>query len=104
MKQLIMISIAIIMLGCATTNPAIAGRIGDRQIKQQERILKGVNSGALTGEEARRLEKEQLLIKEAKEMALRDGILTDRERLKIEAMQDKASKRIYRLKHNENRR
>lgn len=95
---------AVIMLGCATVNPAIAGRIGDRQVNQQERILQGINSGALTGEEARRLEKEQRLIQETKKMALIDGILTDKERLRIEALQDQASERIYRLKHNKFRR
>jgi len=78
-----------------------AGRVGNRQIKQQKRIHQGTKSGELTPKEALRLEREQRHIQKTKQVVLKDGNVTPKERLRLERQQNKANRRIYRLKHNE---
>ncbi len=78
-----------------------AGRVGHRQIRQQERIHQGIRSGALTQREVRNLERWQRRIQQKKRRAWSDGFLTLRERARLEYMQDRASHRIYHYKHNE---
>ena len=80
---------------------AQAGRAGNRQIRQQKRINRGMASGELIPGEALRLEKEQRRIQKTKQEALKDGRVTPKERLSLERQQDRANKHIYRLKHNE---
>ena len=74
--------------------------ITQRQIRQQARIRQGVRSGALTPAETRRLEAEQRKIAREKRAAKADGMLTTAERAKIRHDQNKASRDIYRKKHN----
>lgn len=80
---------------------AVAGRIGQRQARQQDRICQGVRSGELTRGETVRLERQQARIRQEKRCMKSDGNLTPAERLRLERMQDKASRDIYRLKHND---
>ena len=80
---------------------AQAGRVGNRQIKQQKRIHQGLKSGELAPKEALRLEREQRHIQKTKQVVLKDGKVTPKERLRLERQQNKANKHIYRLKHNE---
>lgn len=75
-------------------------RIDDRESKQQERIDAGVKSGAISSEEAARLQKQQARIESVEAKADADGKLTKQEAKRIEKMQDRASKRIHRKKHN----
>jgi hypothetical protein len=74
--------------------------IKERQMNQRARIRQGVKSGALTKGEARQLREEQRTIQAEKQMAKTDGKVTPAERAKIRRDQNKASKDIYRLKHN----
>jgi len=80
---------------------AQAGRVGNRQIKQQKRIQQGLKSEELTQNEVLRLEREQCLIQKTKQVILKDGKVTPKERLRLERQQNKANRHIYRLKHNE---
>ena len=79
----------------------MAGRIGNRQIRQNERIGQGVNSNELTLRETDVLMHEQHRIQSSKRRALSDGVLTPKERARLEIQQDRASRSIYRLKHND---
>ena len=74
--------------------------INKRQMNQRARIRQGVKSGELTKAEARNLRQEQKTIQAEKKMAKADGKVTPAERAQIRKDQNKASKDIYRKKHN----
>jgi len=75
--------------------------VRDRQNLQKARIRQGMKSGELTKGEARKLHQEQKTIQAEKQMAKSDGKVTPEERAKLRKDQNKASKDIYRLKHND---
>src|SRR5262245_55408579 len=88
---------SILLLG----NLAFAqGTINQRERRQQERIADGVRDGELTRKEAGKLEKEQAKIHTAEARAKADGEFTAKERAKIQKKQDKASRHIYKEKHD----
>jgi hypothetical protein len=68
--------------------------------KQERRIDQGVGSGQLTPREAGRLDAEQAKIKLDELRAKSDGNMTTKERAKLTREQNRASRDIYRLKHN----
>ena len=76
-------------------------RENKREVRQQKRIDQGVKSGQLTPKEARHLEKRQAKIKADKSKAKADGKVTPKERAKLTKEQNKASRAIYRKKHNQ---
>ena len=99
-KTTLTLAMAALITTFAGADVALAGRIADRQIRQQKRIHQGIRSGELTRREVGRLEKQQLKIQRHKKRAWRDGTLTPRERVRMERGQNRASKSIYRMKHN----
>ena len=95
------------ILGCSLTLaslPAVAGTycpwIDWREHRQQERIYQGVRSGQITPGEYARLEREQAHIRRAEARMKSDGVLTRNERARLARMENKASRDIYRAKHN----
>ena len=77
----------------------------DRPVKkaglnQKQRIEDGIKSGELTPEEARRLEAEQMKLREIEENVRSDGKVTPREREIVKSKREKASRHIKRLKNN----
>lgn len=75
-------------------------RVDKRQDRQEQRINKGVSSGALTAPETRRLDREQGRLTRAETRADADGKITPREAASLEKRQDVASRRIYGQKHD----
>ena len=71
-----------------------------RDVNQQTRIEKGLQSGSLNTREAARLEKEQARVDRMQSRALKDGKLSAAERAKLDAAQDKSSRDIHAAKHN----
>lgn len=71
-----------------------------KQVNQQKRIKQGIKSGELTRVETKQLKKQQLKIQKIKKTAKADGKVTKREKLKLNTLQEKASKNIYAKKHN----
>ncbi len=71
-----------------------------REKNQHDRIKDGVKSGELTRKEAAHARANQRNIKHAEAKAKADGVVTPAERAKLDAKQDKASKRIYKNKHD----
>lgn len=71
-----------------------------RDINQEQRIEKGLQSGQLNTREAARLQGEQARIDRMEANALRDGTLTPAERARINAAQNQASRDIAREKHD----
>lgn len=93
----------------ASTLPAFAQttstpRIDQRQADQKARIEQGKKSGQLNKKEAARLEKGQARIQKMEDKAVADGKVTKKERRKIEHAQDVESRRIYREKHDQQKR
>ena len=76
--------------------------VGQRRENQQDRIANGIRSGSLTPGEASHLEGREQHINHqvAADRAANGGKLTGGERAKINHEQNKASKAIYRDKHN----
>ncbi len=100
----ISISIVFAIVSLAQTPTPTPGKktpvAKERQKNQQKRIHQGVKSGELKAGEAARLEKEQKEIQQEKKEAKSDGTVTKDERKEIQKDQNKASKHIYRAKHN----
>ena len=76
-------------------------RFERRLDRQHMRIEGGVKSGALTRKEAKRLRKQQRHIAKLERRFERDGHFDRYERRTLQSELDQASKRIYRLKHND---
>ena len=88
----------------ALTAAAYAGTndpvIQQREVNQQNRIEQGVQSGQLTPHEAGKLEAQQARIQQKEARMKSDGNLTKKERAKLTRQQNRASRNIYRKKHN----
>lgn len=72
----------------------------NRQDRQEQRIDKGVASGALTAAETRRLDREQGRLSRAEARAESDGKITPKEAVALNKRQNIASHRIHRQKHD----
>ena len=79
-------------------------RMDRRQTKQAVRAAHGVKNGELTKGEFRSIKRGQRRVRRAERKAKADGDVTLKEKAKIEAMQDRQSRKIYRLKHNDKNR
>ena len=90
-------SISVPVLAQDTATPNLT----KRQIQHQKRIGEGVRSGELTAKEAANLELREAKIQADKRAAKADGVVTDAERAKLHAQENRASRKIYRKKHNE---
>ena len=88
------------VLSLAFAAPAEAGRIGNRQERQQQRIAGGVSRGALTARETARLERRETSLNRSIARMRSDGSLTPGERSRIETRQDRISRGIYHQKHD----
>jgi hypothetical protein len=88
------------LLGAVAIASAHTPVIDKREHRQQVRIREGLKSGELTRREFVRLESEQSLIRFAEAKAKSDGSVTCRERSKLNRMLDRASRDIYRQKHD----
>ncbi len=100
MKRIIAILIILSSNYTLITAQTATPQISQTQKKQQLRIHQGVKSGELTRGEARKLEYQQKAIQHDKHIAKLDGVVTPFERKHIRNEQNKASKIIYRKKHN----
>jgi hypothetical protein len=86
---------------------AVAGTndpvVQHREQRQEQRIQQGIRSGELTPGETGRLEAQQAKIKQDEERMKADGNLSGKERAKLRREQNRASRNIYRKKHNDRR-
>lgn len=87
----------------AQTPPAAGTKtpgINKRQQRQHRRIRQGVSSGELTRGETKQVVQQQKEIQQDKKEAKADGTVTKQERAAIHREQNRASRNIYRKKHN----
>ena len=75
-------------------------RYDARQHHQRERIANGVGSGELTMRETRRLAAGQVHLNRVERRAKADGVVTARERARLQREANQQSRRIYRQKHD----
>src|SRR5713226_6260035 len=77
-------------------------KVGQRRENQQDRIAQGIKSGQLTAGETAKLEKQQQGINKqvATDRKANGGTLTASQKQQVNKEQNKASKNIYRKKHN----
>lgn len=75
-------------------------RVDQREANQEARIQQGVQSGALTPREARRLEGGQQRVENMEARAKSDGVVTRQERARLHHAQDVQSRRIAAEKHD----
>lgn len=94
-------AVSVLIASAAFAGPTDDPGIQKREQNQQQRIDQGVKSGKLTPREAGKLEAQQAKIKQDEERMKSDGNLTKQERRKLTREQNRASKKIYRKKHNE---
>ena len=80
-----------------------AASIVDRNGDQQRRIEQGLRTGDLSVQEAARLEREAARVNQIESRALRDGMLTDAERARIDRAQDHLGRDIARERHDAER-
>jgi hypothetical protein len=71
-----------------------------RNINQQQRIEQGVKSGSLGKRETARLERGEARIDRAEARAGADGKVGPREQRRIQRAENRESRRIYREKHD----
>lgn len=105
MKKLVGLGFASLLLVLALAADSFAQRryqtVNKRQINQQGRIYNGINSGELTRREAYRLQRQQYNINRTEQRFRRSGSgLSWRERYILDNRQDRASRNIYRQKHD----
>ena len=74
-----------------------------RPARQEARIRQGERTGELTPREANRLERREGRIQQEKRDARADGRVTPGERAKIRREENRASRAIYREKHDRQR-
>jgi hypothetical protein len=74
--------------------------IDQRQMNQEQRIDQGISSGQLNRREARRLDRQQDRIDRMENRANSDDVVTGKERARIGAAQNRASRHIAREKHD----
>lgn len=85
--------------GSANAETEMPG-IDQRQANQERRIDQGIGSGQLNRREANRLEREQSHIDRMENRAKADGVVTNKERARIQHRQNQASRHIAREKHD----
>lgn len=100
MKKLTVIASCLMMFMAISTHAQRTPRINQREHHQHTRIHRGVADGEVTRHEAQRLRFEQHNIRKTERVAKADGHVSPREHTRIRHMQNRASRDIYRQKHD----
>lgn len=105
MKKSITVS-ALTLVSLFVVNIASAGtpRVDKKQRHQKARIVQGVKSGELTRYETHRLVKGQRQLHAMERHAKADGVVTGKERFRLNVKAQKESAKIYRNKHDNQKR
>ena len=103
-KHIITTAVAVCIGFAATAAFAQSTPVADqRQANQSARIANGEASGALSKREAARMKAGQAKVQGMEAAAKADGKVTRAERQAIQKEQNKQSRRIYRQKHDGNK-
>ena len=99
-KHLQAVAVLSLLLPAAVFAQANTPRVDQREANQEQRIEQGVASGALTQREANRMERGQQHVENMETRAKADGVVTRRERARLNEAQNVESRRIYEQKHD----
>jgi opacity protein-like surface antigen len=100
MKQMLLAVSALVVMAGIPFAQAETPVIDQRQVNQEQRIDQGIASGQLNERESNRLNKQQEHVNKMEDRAKSDGVMTKKERARIGAAQDRASRHIAREKHD----
>jgi hypothetical protein len=102
MKKLLLTILIMGVLGiCASEAMGqVTPRADRRQRNQTHRVNQGINSGEITRREARSVRRSTRSAKRYERRAKADGKVTWKERARLQHKENKASRKIYRVKHN----
>ena len=103
MKHMVLLIGGVLLAVGMAYGQAETPRVDQRQANQEQRIDQGIASGQVTEHEANKLEQQQRHIDNMENTAKSDGVVTKKERARLHAAHDKASKKIYRQKHDRQR-
>ncbi|MFN6144709.1 MAG: hypothetical protein ACK48A_21255 [Pseudanabaena sp.] len=87
-------------LSLMSPSSASAGPIHERQVNQQERIYQGVQEGTISQQESKNLQAREAKIAAQRRAYLKDGELTKKEAFRLTNAQNRASRAIYRDRHD----
>ena len=93
-------AVATLSASIASANPNTPS-VDRREARQHARIQQGVCSGELTPGEAARPRAGQRHVRRMEARDKRDGVVTLRERIQLQRAQNRQSRHIARLKHND---
>jgi hypothetical protein len=95
-----LITAAILLAASVGAFAQTAASTVQRDVNQQQRIERGLQNGSLTTREAAQLERDESHVDKLQAQALKDGKLTDAERARLKAAQNKSSRDINAAEHN----
>jgi len=90
----------VFVLGLGAVSMAGPRGINYRERREQQRINQGIRSGELTRREAARLEAGLARIRINERLARRDGVITPRERARLDRELNRESRAIHHQKHD----
>ena len=90
----------VFVLGLSAVSIAGPRGINYRERREHQRIGQGIRSGELTRREAARLEAGLARIRANERFARRDGVITPRERARLDRELNRESRAIYHQKHD----
>jgi len=86
--------------GTAAAQSDSTPNLDKREVRQQERITQGMKSGALTPAETANLQAREAKLNADEAKAKSDGVVTKKERSRLQGEANRDSAAIYRKKHN----
>jgi hypothetical protein len=95
--------LSLVFLAAAGTAAAQSNEtpnLDKREVRQQQRITRGVQSGRLTPAETANLEAREAKLNADEAKAKSDGVVTKKERAHLQHEANRDSRKIYRKKHN----
>ena len=92
--------VASVFVGSMAFAEANTSVMDQRQANQEKRIDQGIASGELNQHEANRLNKQEQHINKMEDKAKSDGVVTKKERARINAAQNRTSRHIAKQKHD----
>ena len=99
MKRHLIAAAAFVLVGASAFAQSTASTV-QRDVNQQQRIENGLQQGSITSREAALLERDESKVDKLQAQALKDGKLSDAERARLKAAQNKASRDINKAEHN----
>jgi hypothetical protein len=99
-RMMLLAAVTLMLAATAASARPATPRVDRREARQQAPIHQGVRSGQLTAREAARLRAGERQVHRIERRAKADGVVTARERARLDRVQNRESRAIYRLKHN----